>query len=94
MNGIYNGENHRTPYLDVNMLMERKAKKAKRILLMLSTIVMILMVALFVLFAIEIAALGKKAVAIVCIVYFIYATAGIVLMQKVLKKKGENVCQQ
>jgi len=93
MNGIYDFENHRTPYLDVEMLMERKAKKTKKILLMFATITMILMVALLMNLTLKIVTLGSTAVSIMCFVYFIYGTVGIILIERVVKKKGEKICQ-
>ncbi len=92
MNGIYNFDGYRTPYLDMEMLMERKEAKRKRKLLFLSIIAMILMsiiaVSMLYLLSLE----NKMACMIMSICLCTYVVIGVLIVGKCVKK-GEYLWQ-
>ena len=93
MNGIYDFENYRTPYLDVEMLMERKAKKRERRMLVLAGIAAVLMMVSAIVILCNIAVLNKELFVVSYIIFAIYMIVGAVLMKKIVKKKGEYLWQ-
>lgn len=90
MNGIYDFEQYRTPYLDVEMLMERKAKKQAQRTLVLACILVCLTAIVSVLLLGNLALISQEVMIIGYTVFAAYVIVGIVLMLKFLKKtKGE-----
>lgn len=93
MNGIYDFEGYGTPYLDVEMLMERKAQKRARRMLVLSCVAAILMAVLAVLLLWNMAIISSKLLVIAYMGFAIYMIAGVAVFGVLLKKvKGDNVC--
>ncbi len=93
MNGIYDFEAFKTPYLDVEMLIERKAQKRKRKLMILSGMATILMALMAVLMLYLVSTVSKTACMILCTILCIYIVVAILMIGKFIKK-GEYLWQQ
>ena len=93
MNGVYDFEGFSTPYLDVEMLMERKAQKRKKRLMILSGMATILMAAMAVLMLYLVSTVSKTACMILCTVLCIYIVVTLLMIGRFVKK-GEYLWQQ
>ena len=91
MNGIYDFENYRTPYLDTEMLMEYKAKRQKRRLLLLAGLASVLLIVLSVLVLYHQSTVDKELFALSMIVFAVYLIIGVIVVGIVVKRKGEYV---
>ena len=94
MNGIYNFEQYRTPYLDVDMLMEYKAKKREKSLLVFAGVAAVLMLLLSVLVLYKLSTMNKELFLVTYSAFALYLIAGAVVVSKMLKKKGDYLCLQ
>jgi len=93
MNGIYNFEGYRTPYLDIEMLIERKEKKRKRCLLVLAGIAAVLSAVLAVVLLCAVAIMYTEVLIAAYVIFAVYLVSGVVLMGVIVKKlKGDNLC--
>jgi len=92
MNGIYDFEAFNTPYLDVEMLMERKAQKRRRRLMLLSGVATILMSLVAVLVLYLISTVSKTACMVLCTILCIYIVVAVVMIGRFVKK-GEYLWQ-
>lgn len=90
MSGIYNFEKYRTPYLDVEMLMEYKAKKRAKRMLVLAVFAAVLMLALAILLFCNIAMIDKELLGVSYMIFAVYMIAGAVVIGTVVKKEGEK----
>lgn len=90
MNGIYNFEGYRTPYLDVEMLMERKEKKRKKQMLILSCIVALLMAATAVVMLVATSYVSQELFVAAITGFGIYMIAGAICVGAFLKKREEE----
>ena len=90
MNGIYDFEKYRTPHLDVEMLMEYKAKKRAKRMIILAVFAAVLMLALAILLLCNIALIDEGLLGISYIFFAVYMIAGAVVIGTVVKKKGED----
>lgn len=94
MNGIYDFEKYRTPYLDTAMLIERKEKKENLKLMILAGIASILMVVMVVYFGVNLFQNSTVALVVMAAVVAVYVIASAFVIGKFLKKKGDNKWQQ
>ncbi len=92
MNGIYNFDGYSTPYLDVEMLMERKAQKRKRRLMVLTGIATVLMATMAVIMLYLISTVSKTACMILSIVLGVYIIAALIMIGRFVRK-GEYLWQ-
>lgn len=93
MNGVYDFEAFNTPYLDVEMLMERKAQKRKRRLMILSGIATVLMATMAVVMLYLISTVSKTACMLLSTVLFVYMVVTLLMIGRFVKK-GEYLWQQ
>lgn len=93
MNGIYDFEGYRTPYLDVEMLMERKAKKRERQMLILSCIAAVFMAAVAVVTLAATALIDTTIFIISITVFALYIVIGAIVVGKFMKKREEELWQ-
>lgn len=91
MNGIYDFENYHTPYLDVEMLMKRKAEKRARRILVLSGIATMLMSVLMIMMLYLCATMSKNLFVILCSLLSVYIIVGALLIGIFMKRKGVHV---
>lgn len=89
MHGIYDFENHYTPQLSMDMLMERKAKKHARKMYILSGIAALLMAILVIILLCLVAETSKMLFMISCGIVCVYVIAGGLFIGNVIKKKGD-----
>lgn len=94
MNGIYDFDNYRAPYLDVEMLMERKEKKRKRQMLILSCIVAVLMAAAAVVTLVATSYVSQELFIVSVIGFGIYMIVGAICAGTFMKKREEELWQQ
>ena len=94
MNGIYNFEGYKTPYLDVEMLMERKEAKRKKIMLILSGVVAVLMAAVSVVMLVVTLYVSQELFIISVIGFGIYMIGGAIGVGIFMKKREEELWQQ
>ncbi|MGN1157828.1 MAG: hypothetical protein ACI4TK_16755 [Agathobacter sp.] len=93
MNGIYNFKGYSVPYLDTEMLIERKAKKSQRKLIILSCVAAILMAALAVLMLWNAKMVSIELFFIAYMVFATYIVVGVAVFGILMKKaKGDKVC--
>lgn len=90
MSGIYDFEKYRTPYLDVEMLMEYKEKKRAKRMLVLAVLAAVLMLALAILILCNIAMIDKELLGVAYMFFAVYMIAGAVVIGMIVKKKGEK----
>ena len=93
MNGIYDFESYRTPYLDVEMLMERKAKKREKQMLILACIAAVMMGAVAILMLVATALIDFKLFIVLTTGFAIYIVVGAICVGKFMKKREEEVWQ-
>lgn len=91
MNGIYDFENYRTPYLDTEMLMEYKARKREKRMLCLAGLASVLLMVLSVLVLYHQSTVDKELFALSMIVFAVYLIIGVIVVGIVVKRKGEYV---
>lgn len=94
MNGIYDFNKYKTPYLDMEMLMERKAKKREKQMLILSCIAAVMMAAVSVVLLAATALINETIFVVVSILFVLYIVAGAVCIGKIMKKREEELWQQ
>jgi membrane protein YdbS with pleckstrin-like domain len=87
MNGIYDFEKYRTPYLDEEMLMKLKAKKRTRKLLILSGIAMIFMLILSIVILYMISVTNPELLRISVVIFTGYIMLGTILLVGLIRKK-------
>ena len=87
MNGIYDFEKYRTPYLDEEMLMKRKVKKRARKILFLSGIAMILMLILSLITLYSISITNPELLRISVAIFTGYIMLGMILLVSLIRKK-------
>lgn len=93
MNGIYDFEGYRTPYLDVEMLMERKERKRKRRLVILAVIMAILSAVLAIALLWAVANVYTEMMVMAYVAFAVYLVSGVILTGVIVKKlKGDNLC--
>lgn len=93
MNGIYNFEGYRTPYLDVEMLMERKAKRQERRVLVLACVAAVIMAAAAVVTLAATAFVDTKIFMILVTIFALYLVVGAIAVGKFMKKRETEVWQ-
>lgn len=93
MNGIYDFEGYRTPYLDVEMLMERKAKKREKLMLILACLAATVMAAIAVLVLVTMALIDFTVFVILAMVFTVYIVGGAICIGKFMKKRGGELWQ-
>ena len=93
MNGIYDFENHYTPYLDMEMLMKRQAQKRKKKILILSGIATILMAMVTIVVLHLVASIDKELFKIVYIGFSVYIMTGTIVIGRFIKK-GDYIWQE
>ncbi len=93
MNGIYDFENHYTPYLDVEMLMKRQAEKRKKKILILSGIAAVLMALVAIVTLQLIASIDEELFKTVYMVFGAYIVMGTILIGRFIKK-GDYIWQE
>ena len=93
MNGIYNFEKYRPPYLDTAMLIERKEKKKDVKLMILAGIASIMMVVMFVHLGMNLYQGSLEIFGIMVAVVAAYVIVGAFMIGRFLKKKGDNKWQ-
>lgn len=89
MSGIYDFEGYRTPYLNVEMLMERKEKKRRKQMLILSCIVAVLMAATAVVTLVTTSYVSQEFFIAAIIGFGVYMIAGAICVGAFLKKREE-----
>ena len=94
MNGIYNFENYRAPYLDVEMLMERKEKKRRRYMLILACVIAVLMAAAAVVTLVATSYVNQQIFIVAVIGFGIYMITGAIGVGAFVKKREEELWQQ
>ncbi len=94
MNGIYDFEKYRTPHLDMEMLMERKAKKREKQMLVLSCVVVVIMAAVSVMILATTALIDEGVFAVLMIAFALYVILGAACIGKIMKKREEELWQQ
>ena len=93
MNGIYDFEGYRTPYLDVEMLMERKEAKKKRRLVILAVIMAILSAVLAVVLLCAVVTAYSEMLVAAHVIFAVYLVSGVILTGVIVRKlKGDNLC--
>ena len=92
MNGVYDFEQFETPYLDVEMLMNRKAQKRKKKLLILSGIATMLATILVAMLLYLVSTVNEELFRISYSILSIYIIVGALVIGMVVKK-GEYLCQ-
>lgn len=93
MNGIYNFEGYRTPYLDVEMLMERKAKRQERRVLVLACLAAVIMAAAAIITLAATAFVDTKIFIILVTIFALYLVGGAIAVGKFMKKREAKLCQ-
>ncbi len=93
MNGIYDFEQYSSPYLDVEMLMKRKAQKRARRMLLLSGIAAILMMVMTILVFAFIAEKNQILFAVLEIGTCIYTIVALMVVGRYIKK-GAYLCRE
>ena len=91
MNGIYDFEQYKAPYLDMEMLTERTEQKRRRSVIICSGIIVMMMAAIVVLLLIKALKTDFALFVISTAFVGVYVVAGMVIMLK-LVKKGEKSC--
>lgn len=94
MNGIYDFEMKRTPYLDVEMLLERKAKKREELMLILSCIAAGISAVVGIAILIMIAMLDEKQFIVATIIFALYIVIGVVCAGKFIRKREAELWKQ
>lgn len=89
MNGIYDFENYRTPYLDTDMLMEYKAKKQEKRLIAMTFLAVVLMVLLFGLMLYHVAVANKEMFVVAYGIFTLYVIIGAVVVGTIVRKKRD-----
>ena len=93
MNGIYNFEKYRPPYLDTAMLIERKERKKNIMLMILAGIASILMVVMAVYLGLKLYQGNIILFSIMVAVVAAYVIIGAFVVGRFLKKKGDSKWQ-
>ncbi|MBP3339293.1 MAG: hypothetical protein J6L69_07805 [Lachnospiraceae bacterium] len=92
MNGIYDFEKYRTPYLDTEMLIKRKQEKQRRKLIILSLIASTLMFLITMFYLYKVYNFDKEIfVAVITMMIAYIVIAGLIIMKIV--RKGEYIWQ-
>ncbi len=94
MNGIYDFEMKRTPYLDVEMLLERKAKKREKQMLILSCVLVTVMMVVGIVTLVALALIDENAFVIAATVFVLYVVIGVVCVGKFARMKEVGLWQQ
>lgn len=89
MNGIYDFENHHTPKLTVDMLMERQDKKNTRRIIMMSCVATIVMLVACEVLLYKLSTVDEKIYIIAATAFSIYFVLGIVIISLLVKKERE-----
>ena len=93
MNGIYDFESYRTPYLDVEMLMERKAKKREKQMLVLAFVVAVMMAIVAILMLVVMALIDFTLAVVWTTGFAVYIVVGTICVGRFMKKREAEVWQ-
>ena len=93
MNGIYNFEKYRPPYLDTAMLIERKERKKNTMLIILAGIASLLMVVMAMYLGLKLYQGNIILFGIMVAVIAVYVIIGAFAIGRFVRKKGESKWQ-
>lgn len=91
MNGIYDFEQYKPPYIDVEMLQQRKEENRRRFNIFLSCVAILLMLIMTIVIFGEVLAISQVTYIVVYSVFGIYSIVVTLIVGKYLKL-GEKLC--
>ncbi len=94
MNGIYDFDGYRTPQLNIEMLMERKARKREKQMLILSCIAAVIMTIVAIVMLIATALIDQKIFVIATVVFAVYVVIGAACVGRFMKRREEELWHQ